>query len=127
MKKFFVILPVLLLVPGITIAKNISELEAANGLAQKGIIVNQSQNPDKYQLKNNILRQEIAGVVAKMVNIPNKKMCENKFADVKNTPENSWACGRIESLLDAGIITHNQNYRPMSSVSKAEALGFIIK
>lgn len=62
-----------------------------------------------------------------MVNIPNKKMCENKFADVKNTPENSWACGRIESLLDAGIITHNQNYRPMSSVSKAEALGFIIK
>lgn len=39
-----------------------ASVENANYLAQKGIIVDKSAKPSEYNLKNNILRQEIAVV-----------------------------------------------------------------
>lgn len=114
----------LILLPTLTSA---NYLESANFLAEKNIIVNNSENPEKYNLEKNILRQEIAGIIAKMSKVPEKTTCENKFSDVKITENNSWACLRIESLLDAGIIAPNKKYNPESFVTKAESLGFILK
>lgn len=122
MKKIMILS--LILAPNLVSA---NYLNSANFLSEKWIIVNQSQNPEKYNLEKNILRQEIAWIIAKMSNLEEKTTCENKFEDVKNTANNKWACGRIESLLEAGIIAANKNYNPESFVSKSEALWFILK
>lgn len=107
-------------------ANDVSELEAANFLWAENIIVDQKLTPKKYNLEKNILRQEIAWTIAKLSNLPANQECKNLFADVKITADNSWACPRIESLLNAGMIAKNQYYRPASYVSKAEALWFIL-
>lgn len=122
MKKIMILS--LILAPNLVSA---NYLNSANFLSEKWIIVNQSQNPEKYNLEKNILRQEIAWIIAKMSNLEEKTTCENKFEDVKITSNNKWACGRIESLLEAGIIAANKNYNPESFVSKSEALWFILK
>lgn len=122
MKKIMILS--LILAPNLVSA---NYLNSANFLSEKWIIVNQSQNPEKYNLEKNILRQEISWIIAKMSNLEEKTTCENKFEDVKITANNKWACGRIESLLEAGIIAANKNYNPESFVSKSEALWFILK
>lgn len=107
-------------------ANNVSDLEAANYLWAQNIIVDKSSAPAEYNLEKNILRQEIAWTIAKLSNLPESTTCKNLFKDVTITENNSWTCPRIESLLETGMIAKNNFYRPMSYVSKTEALGFIL-
>lgn len=101
-------------------------LQAANYLWLNWIIVENSWNPEKYKINSNILRQEMAWIVLKASKIQTNSKCEWIFYDVQNSPENSWACPTIEALARENIIAKNPTYRPMSSVSKAEWLAFVI-
>lgn len=101
-------------------------LESANYLAEQKIIVNNSENPEKYNINSNILRQEIAWIILKASKIETNSKCEWIFSDVKITSSNSWACPTIEALARENIVAKNPTYRPTSSVSKAEWLAFIV-
>lgn len=101
-------------------------LQSANYLWEKSIIVNNFENPEKYNIKSNILRQEMAWIILKASKLETNWKCEWIFSDVRNTKENSWACPTIEALAKENIVAKNPNYRPMSTVSKAEWLAFIV-
>ncbi|MDR1988248.1 MAG: S-layer homology domain-containing protein [Candidatus Peribacteria bacterium] len=50
------------------------------------------------------------------------------FTDVKETVPNEWAWKSVESLGEAGLITTtNKTFNPETNVSKAEAIGMIVK
>ncbi len=106
---------------------NDNYVKAANYLATDKIIVNQKANPDKYELNRPLMRQEMAWVIRKVLKIEKKSKCDWKFKDLTPTKPNDWACFSVEPLLDKWYIAPNPNYRPEDSVSKAEALSFVIK
>ena len=103
------------------------ELTGALNLAEFWIIVDQSSDFSKFELDQNVLRQEIAWVANSLSCIPKKWICENKFADVSANKPNSWACFSIEALLDKWLIAENKNFRPEDNISKSEALGMVVK
>ena len=105
-------------------AYSTADVDAANRLADAGVIVKQS-NPADYQLDRNVLRQEIAAVARGIAKIEKKATCSNSFKDVSATKPNEWVCGRVEALVEASYIAKNKNYRPMSNITKIEALGFL--
>lgn len=124
MKKIFLLF---LLLPNIVSANYDDYLESANFLSEKGIIVNQKNNPEKYNLDKFILRQEFVWTISKSLNLPEKKVCENKFEDVRITPDNSWACLRIEEILEAWIVFPHKRFNPKSYITKSEVLWVISK
>ncbi|PZM85681.1 hypothetical protein DLH72_01710 [Candidatus Gracilibacteria bacterium] len=103
-----------------------SQVEAANKLADKGIVVKHS-NPADYQLDRQVLRQEIAAVARGLAGLAKKDTCSNTFKDVSATKPNTWACFSVEALSDAGLIAKNENFRPEANITKAEAIGMIVK
>ena len=107
-------------------AYSTADVDAANRLADAGVIVKQS-NPADYQLDRNVLRQEIAAVARGIAKIEKKATCSNSFKDVSATKPNTWACFSIEALLDAGLIAKNTNFRPESNITKAESIGMVVK
>lgn len=129
-KNIFIFLLSFFVLLSIFSFKNIfanDSVKVANFLAEKNIIVDKKNNPSEYRLKSNILRQEIAWIIAKVAEVPEKQDCENLFWDMTKTKPNSWVCARVEALLDAWIIAKNKYYRPEEFVSKAEAVWFILK
>ncbi len=101
-------------------------LEAANYLASEWIIVDRRSDPKLFHINSKLLRQEMAWIVRVASWLSKKNFCEWVFRDVSATKPNTWACSSIEALYDAWFIAKNKNYRPEDTVSKAEALGFII-
>lgn len=108
-------------------AYSTSEIEAANTLAQAGVIVDQSANPAAYNLDQNVLRQEIAAVARGIAGLDKKTTCDGVFTDVSATTPNTWACYSVEALADAGLIAKNAQFRPEANISKAEAVGMVVK
>jgi len=104
-----------------------TDLTAANKLAQAGIINDNSANPADYNLGNNVLRQEIAKVAANIAGLTPNATCSNKFSDVSATTPNTWACGYVEALLDAGLVSANAKFNPESNISKSEALKMMLE
>ncbi|NVP17366.1 S-layer homology domain-containing protein [Candidatus Gracilibacteria bacterium] len=104
-----------------------TEIEAANSLASRGIINNNKDNPEKYNLKDFVLRQEIAAVSRGVAGLPKKSFCEGIFSDVSAVKPNTWACLSIEPLVDKGLITKNSEFRPEHNITKAETLGMLIR
>ena len=104
-----------------------AQLAAANNLAAQWIINDHSNNPAGYALDQNVLRQEIAAVARGIAGIPKKATCDNEFADVSATNPNTWACYTVEALRDAGKIAANPLFRPEDNITKAEALGMVVK
>lgn len=102
------------------------ELEAANTLALKWIINDNSTKPEAYNLDDYVLRQEIWAVARGIAWLEKKSLCNNIFNDVSETTPNSWACFSIEALADAWLIAKNTNFNPEKNISKAEALGMMI-
>ena len=106
---------------------NSEELISANKLADLKIIVNQKNDPSKYNLDENILRQEVAGITLWLAKLPKNKTCQNKFFDISSIKPNTWTCNVVESLLDAWIITQNTKFNPETNITKSEALWMIVK
>lgn len=104
-----------------------TQVEAANALAEAGIINDHSSDAAAYNLDQNVLRQEIAAVARGIAGLDKKTTCDNVFADVSATTPNTWACLSVEALADAELIAKNENFRPEANISKAEAVGMMVK
>ena len=103
-----------------------AQLEAANALAADGIIVTQGDAAG-YALDQNVLRQEIAAVARGVAGLEKTTTCNNVFADVSSTTPNNWACYSIEALYNSNLIASNPTFRPEANISKAEAVGMMVK
>ena len=111
-----------------TSAYTASEVEAANKLADAKMNVVKRENPADYQLDRQVLRQEIAAVSLALARLDKSTSCNNMFTDVSATNPNTWACYSIEPLAKNGYVTTaNKNFRPEDNITKAEAVGMIIK
>lgn len=99
----------------------------ANSLANQNIITNHSDNPDKYNLKKSILRQEVWVIVRWLAKLEKKAKCSNIFDDLSKTKPNTWACKNIEILIEKWIISKNKFFRPEDKITKAETLAMILK
>jgi len=99
-------------------------LEAANFLASEGIIVDQSSNPDLYELNSEIQRQAVMKVVMKLSEKMITDTCRWEFSDVDT---NDWPCKYIEAALDNGYIAWNATFRPFDSITKTEAMKLVLK
>lgn len=62
--KYFLLLSLSVL--GLVFAYSQTDVEVANSLANKGMIVDQSVNSSNYRLDANILRQEVIGMALKL-------------------------------------------------------------
>jgi hypothetical protein len=104
-----------------------AQVEAANYLASKSIVVNHSDNPAAYNLDQSVLRQEIAAVARGVAGLPKNTTYKGVFKDVTATTPNDWAWASVEALADNGLIAVNENFRPETNISRAEAVGMIVK
>jgi len=104
-----------------------TEIYSANSLASKGFIENHSDNYVDYKLNNFTNKLETADLARRIAGLEKKSICENKFSDVTSAIPNDWACYSIEALLDAGLIAANPTFRPEMEISKAEAIGMLVK
>lgn len=104
-----------------------SQLEAANDLAEREVIRDNSGNPSAYNLDSNVLRQEIALISRRVSGLGENSGCKNIFWDVTANTPNTWACKNIEALVDYNLISANPNFRPEDSITKSEALIMFIR
>lgn len=108
-------------------AYSTSEVGAANALAEAGIINNHSDNSAAYNLDQNVLRQEIAAVARGIAGLPKATTYSAVFSDVTATTPNTWAWASVNALADAGLVAKNPTFRPEANISKAEAVGMVVK
>ena len=109
------------------ISYSTTELEAANSLAEKWIINDHSGDTINYNLDDNVLRQEIAAVSRWVAWLDKKSQCDEIFDDLTAIDPNKWACINVEPLVDNDLITKNDTFRPEENITKAEAIGMLIK
>lgn len=100
-----------------------SPLEAANFLAEKGIIADKTSNPSEYRLSDPIERKEVLKVVMKLSGKNVANQCERQFIDVAA----DWSCKYIEAALREGYIAANPNFRPNDKITLTEAMKLILK
>ena len=101
-----------------------SALSAANFLAKKTIINDNSSDTSKYNLDMTITRREMLKV---MMNLSGKTVgttCSGKFSDMNSS---DWGCKYAEAALANGYIAANKTYRPGDSVTQIEALKMIMQ
>ncbi len=101
-----------------------TEIDAANDLSSIWVIVDQSSNPDAYNLEISITRREMLKVMINLSLIEVWDTCTGKFADL---PESDWWCKYAETALARGFIAPNSLFRPDDNVSKVEALKMILQ
>ena len=108
-------------------ASSSTEVEAANALAVAGYITDHSDDTAAYNLNQNVLRQEIAAVSRGIAGLEKTTTCDDSFTDVSATTPNTWACYSVEALLNADLIAANTMFKPEAQISKAEAVGMMVK
>jgi len=99
-------------------------IQAANFLSENGIIVDQSSNPDLYELENNIQRQAVMKVVMKLSWKTITDTCRGEFSDVDTS---DWPCKYIEAALDNWYIAANDTFRPFDNITMTEAMKLVLK
>lgn len=104
-----------------------AQLDAANSLSEQMIINNHMNDPENYNLNDNVLRQEIAAVSRGVAKLEKKSKCNNIFNDLSSNNPNNWACVNVEVLVDNDLISKNTNFRPEDNITKSEAIGMLIK
>ena len=102
------------------------QFEAANDLASRDIIVTKA-DATGYSLNQKVLRQEIAAVARGIAKLSKATEYKGTYSDVTMTTPNDWAWQTVEPLADAGIIAKNATFRPEDPISKAEAIGMMMK
>jgi len=102
-----------------------TNLDAANKLANLGVVVDQSANPAAYRLADTVQRQEALKIMMKLSGQEvSQEACTSPFADIADS---DWACKYAVAALNSGFIAANDNYRPADEVSKIEALKMVMK
>lgn len=113
----------------VTPSSNNTAQNDADTLADNWII-NKQANQSSYNLKSNVLRQEVIGMAMKLgkFDLPNDYICQGVFSDVSGTKPNNWACRAIEVGVIKGIVSNlNKTFRPESFITRAEALAILMK
>lgn len=110
-----------------TVIQKDSMISAANSLASRGIINDHEDDPESYNLDDNVLRQEIAAVARWVAWLDKKKTCDNIFDDVKIDTPNKWACFNVEPLVENDLISKNKFFRPEDKITKSESIAMLIK
>ncbi|NDK09635.1 hypothetical protein GW846_02550 [Candidatus Gracilibacteria bacterium] len=113
-----------LLSPIFTSAATDLEIQAANFLATKNIINDNSLDIVQYNLDSNITRREMLKV---MMNISGKTVadtCSGEFSDMNGS---DWGCKYAEAALTAGFIAENNTFRPNDQVTQIEALKMVMQ
>jgi hypothetical protein len=124
MKKVLLSLFILFFVSSFVYAETTSEITAANFLAWKGFIADNSATPVNYRLSETITRKEMIKIVAKVAGGEVAEKCEGKFSDVAS----DWGCKYIEWALKEGFISSNNGkFRPNENITKTESLKLIFK
>ena len=97
---------------------------AANFLADKGVIVDQSTNVEAYNHTSNITRREMVKVA---MNISGKSVpntCSGDFTDLNSS---DWGCKYAEAALENGFIAANASFRPNDLITNSESLKMIMQ
>ncbi|MCH8518617.1 S-layer homology domain-containing protein [Candidatus Gracilibacteria bacterium] len=105
--------------PAAGVSASFTSLEAANKLAEMGVIVDQSANPADYRLGDTISRREATKVMILSSDLMLDESCTGQFADLSAS---DWGCKYAETALAAGMVAANPNFRPDANISKIEAL-----
>lgn len=134
MKK---IIPIALLLMSTMIsAAGSKQLDYAEYLADKRVIVRQRPNTN-YRLDDNVLRQEVVGIAIRLTSLnfkdvetvvlPEPYTCENIFSDVGQDSPNTWVCRSVEMASKNGIIsTYEKLFRPEQYITQAEAIAMVL-
>lgn len=102
-------------------------LEAANNLAERSVVKDNSATPSEYNLSDNVLRQEIGLIAMRIAGLQKKASCSWIFSDVTASSPNDWACIHLETLVENNLISKNSMFRPEDNITKAESLKMLIK
>lgn len=103
------------------------QLSSANDLAKRWIINNHMDNPMKYNLDSDVLRQEIWAITRWVAWLKKASTCKWLFTDLTSTKPNTWACVNIEPLVENNLISKNKLFRPEDPITKTETLWMLIK
>ena len=97
---------------------------AANFLADKGVIVNQSGNVAEYNHTSNITRREMVKVAMNISgkNVPDS--CTGEFSDLHS---DDWGCKYAEAALVNWFVAANTSFRPDDLITNAESLKMIMQ
>ncbi|MDA9128924.1 S-layer homology domain-containing protein [Candidatus Gracilibacteria bacterium] len=101
-----------------------TQIEAAQFIASKGIINDNSTDITQYKLSDNITRREMLKV---MMNLSGKTVvdsCTGKFSDLDAS---DWGCKYAEAALAEGYIAQNATFRPNDEVTQIESLKMIMQ
>lgn len=109
---------------GVSAEVTSEQIDAANFLAGKWIIVDQSAVPKLYELEKDIQRQAVMKVVMKLSGREIVDQCSGQFEDVD---VNDWPCKYIEAALFAGYIADNADFRPYDFITMTEAMKLVLK
>lgn len=100
-----------------------TESEAANFLAEKGIIVAHYDDSELYELGKTIERKAVMKIVMKLSGKTISDTCRGAFSDVQS----GWHCKYIEAALDAGYIAENDIFRADDQITYTEAMKLVLK
>jgi hypothetical protein len=106
---------------------SISTLEAAEMLADKGIITKR-YDAKAYQLQSPINRQEAVAIIGKSSGAVSGDDSNYNCRRIFNDVSEGWVCRSVELSTDAGIISkNNSQFRPKDKVSYFEAAIMALK
>jgi len=97
---------------------------AANYLADKNVIVDQSSNVDAYNFTDNITRREMVKVA---MNISGQAVVDTCNWDFSDLSGDDFGCKYAEAALANGFIANNNMFRPDDLITNAEALKMIMQ
>jgi len=101
-----------------------SDIETANFLAEKWVIVDNSSNAANYRLDDTITRREMLKIMMKLSGKTVEDICNGSFSDMKT---GDWGCKYAEAALDNSYIAANSTFRPADNISKIESLKMIMQ
>ncbi len=97
---------------------------AANFLASKNVIVDQSADTSEYNYTSNITRREMLKVA---MNISGKTVVDTCTWEFDDLDSDDWGCKYAEAALAEGYIAANAEFRPDDLVTEIESLKMIMQ
>ncbi len=101
---------------------NLNEYDAAQILANEGIIENNSDNTYDYRVNDKISREELSKIIVKMA----KVQIYDWKSVFEDTNFSSWWEKYAKTLNVYGYATSNKLFRPRSNTSKIESLKWVM-
>ena len=125
LKKIILSSAALCLVATGVFAYSNSDVETANFLANKWVIVDNSSDAGAYRLDDTITRREMLKIMMKISGKTVQEVCASASFSDMNTWD--WGCKYGEAALENWYIASNATFRPADNISKIESLKMIMQ